>query len=238
MRDWYTGHKVRAVQLDHTYIDDHNVAGRFVSGDLTGQELDQFERHYVDCPECMDRVALAQVFRMKAAPPAQPPPPASGQRPRLRSTGFGVFNILGRFSPHQQTLIFALSTLVLLIMPIAAMDWLAEHRQTETRAETEPVIWLPSTGIEPVEAHIPSSASWVSISAQVGDDGGIYRMSIVDVTDRPLIVGFDQNASSGTAIGLRVSSLPANVTVVIVEKKSQNGAYTLISRHPLVINWR
>lgn len=210
-------------ELDHPYIDEHNIAGRFVSGDLSREELALFERHYVDCPECMDRVALAQMFRSDAA--QQPPPPVA----------VGLFDVLATFTPRQQTLIFAVSTLLLLLMPVVALTWLG-NRSSAAKPEPEPVIWLPASGV--VEAHVQSDAPWVSIATSVPDPKGIYRISIVDVADRPLITGPDQIASSGTAIALRLSSLPANASFAIVERKSENGAYTVVSRHSLIINWR
>ena len=212
-----------AHQLDHPYIDENNVAGRFVSGDLTREELTLFERHYVDCPECMDRVALAQMFRSTeaAAKPEAVVP-------------VGIFNILSSFTARQQTLIFAASTLILLLMPIGAMTWLSSQA-TATKPEPEPVLWLPESG--PIEAHVPADAPWVSIASSVPDPKGTYRLAIVDAGNRPIVVGPDQIAPPGTAIGLRLTSLPADVSFVIVEKKSENGAYTIVSRHPLLINW-
>jgi hypothetical protein len=211
-------------ELDHPYIDEHNIAGRFVSGDLTGDELILFERHYVDCPECRDRVALAQMFRSEASHHTEAVP-----------VPLGLFNVLATFTPRQQTLIFAISTLLLLLMPVVAITWLG-NRALTPKPESEPVIWLPATGV--VEAHVPSDAPWVSIATSVPDPKGIYRISIVDVADRPVITGADQTASSGTAIALRLPTLPPNASFAIVEKKSENGAYTVVSRHSLIINWR
>jgi hypothetical protein len=224
---------VLARRLDHGYIDEHNIASRFVSGELTGDELDQFKRHYVDCAECMDRVALAQIFRLEAVAAKLVEKRLAPPRARL-----GVFNVLGTFTPKQQTLIFALSTLALLIIPTVALTWLEQHRIESARPQPEPVIWLPPSGTAAIEARIPTNANWISISTQVPDEKGIYRLSIVDIADRAILVGPDQSASSGTAIGLRVPSLPAYVTFAIVEKKGSNGAYSLVSRHPLMVEWR
>jgi hypothetical protein len=214
---------VLAHELDHPYIDENNVAGRFVSGDLTRDELALFERHYVDCPECMDRVALAQMFRSTeaAAKPEAVVP-------------VGIFNVLATFPARQQTLIFAAATLLLLLMPIAAMTWLSSQAQP-AKPEPEPVLWLPESG--PIEAHVPFDAPWVSIASSVPDAKGTYRLAIVDAGNRPIVVGPDQIVAAGTALGLRVATLPTDVSFVIVEKKSENGAYTIVSRHPLLVNW-
>ena len=207
------------VQLDHPYIDEHNLAERFVRGSLSAQERKLFEKHYVDCQECMDRVALAQIFQAQAAIPKP----------------VGLFTALATFTPRQQLLIFAAWTLALLLMPIGGMNWI-EHHATAPQPEPEPVIWLPESGA--IEARIPAGANWVSIATAVSDPRATYRLSIVDVADRPIMVGPDQRVSKGTAIALRLPSLPANVNFVVLEKKAENGAYTRVSRHPLTVDWR
>ena len=58
--------------FDHSYIDEHKLAERFVKGQLRKHERESFERHYVECPECMDRVALAQLFQADEPKPVQP----------------------------------------------------------------------------------------------------------------------------------------------------------------------
>ena len=227
-----------ATPLDHGYIDDNNVAGRFVSGELTREEFEIFERHYVDCPECMDRVALAQIFRAEAASKQSPPPAKEVAAPSLPVPAgplpIGLFNFLSTFAPRQQALIFAASTLALLLMPIGAMTWL--QLSSDPKPEPEPVIWL--TGSGPVEAQVSPSANWVSIASRVPDSRGVYRLAIVDAGNRPIFTGPDQMVSTGTAIALRVPSLPPEVTFALVERKSENGAYTLVSRHPLIVQWR
>lgn len=45
--------------IDHAYIEQRDVYRRFVSGQLRQTEGEAFERHYFDCQECLDRVALA-----------------------------------------------------------------------------------------------------------------------------------------------------------------------------------
>jgi hypothetical protein len=216
------------VHLDHPYIEEHHLAERFVDGTLSPHDRKLFEQHYVDCQECMDRVALAQIFRADAAKP-QAEAAAKETKPA------GPFTGLATFPPLQQTLIFAASALVLLLMPIVAMNWMEHHASTPKPAP-EAVLWIPQSG--PIEARIPASADWVSISTMVPDGRATYRLSIVDVADRPIIVGPDQHVSTGTALGLRLPSLPATVSFVVVEKKAENGAYTLVSRHPLFVQWK
>lgn len=210
------------IPMDHPYIEEHKIAERFVNGELAQQERESFEHHYVDCDECMDRVALAQIFRIE------------GRKPMPKKPN-GIFHFLAGFTPRQQTLIFVASTLALLLMPVAAVTWM-DHRTADLKPQAEPVIWLNESTT--ISARIPANVDWISLSANLPDQQGTYRLSIVDVSDRPLINGPDQTLSRGTAIGLRLASFPAGVLFAVVEKKAENGAYARVSRHPITIEWR
>lgn len=49
--------------MDHTYIEEHQIAERYVAGALTAEESERFEDHYLSCPECLDRLELAESLR-------------------------------------------------------------------------------------------------------------------------------------------------------------------------------
>jgi len=46
--------------MDHAYIEEHQIADRYVAGTLPAAEMEQFEDHYLSCPECLDRLELAE----------------------------------------------------------------------------------------------------------------------------------------------------------------------------------
>lgn len=46
--------------MDHTYIEEHHIADRYVRKALPPDEADRFEEHYLSCPQCLDRLALAE----------------------------------------------------------------------------------------------------------------------------------------------------------------------------------
>ena len=207
------------IPIDHAYIEERDVAQRFVNGKLRQTEREAFERHYVDCQECMDRIALARIVR-------------AGERQKKGT--IAIFSILATFTPRQQGLIFAASTLALVLMPVFAVNWM-NGRTAIMRPETEIVIWLPPSGS--VEARFAPSAQWISVATALPGEG-TFRISIVDVADRPIVTGPDQIPAQGTALGLRLPSLPSGVSFAVVEKKAENGAYSMVSRHPLIIEWR
>jgi hypothetical protein len=49
--------------MDHTYIAEHHIADRYVTGSLDPAEAECFEDHYLSCPECLDRIELAEAVK-------------------------------------------------------------------------------------------------------------------------------------------------------------------------------
>jgi hypothetical protein len=50
--------------MDHTYIDEHQVAERYALGRLPPAEAALFEEHSLACPECLDRLEAADELRL------------------------------------------------------------------------------------------------------------------------------------------------------------------------------
>lgn len=46
--------------MDHAYIEDHQVVGRYLMGKLSPEELGLFEEHYLSCAECLDRLQTTE----------------------------------------------------------------------------------------------------------------------------------------------------------------------------------
>jgi hypothetical protein len=40
--------------MEHSYIEEQNIAARYLSGKLSAEELMRFEEHFVDCAPCLD----------------------------------------------------------------------------------------------------------------------------------------------------------------------------------------
>lgn len=57
--------------MDHKHIDDLDLVERYLMGRLAGEEAAQFEEHFVDCPQCADRLettkALIEGLRLVAS---------------------------------------------------------------------------------------------------------------------------------------------------------------------------
>jgi anti-sigma factor RsiW len=112
--------------MNHRYIDEHSVAGRYLDHQLTADQRTEFEAHLVDCQECTDRVLLAEMFhsrngskpvdstrREKAAEPPEAPPM------RVR--------FVSRFTPWQLFLILAGASILLVLVPSLSLLWVVSR---------------------------------------------------------------------------------------------------------------
>ena len=72
--------------MDHAYIEDHRVAERYLLKDLTDRDRVAFEAHFPDCPECLDRLALAELFRTSknGSPAAEEPAQVVNSEPDIQ----------------------------------------------------------------------------------------------------------------------------------------------------------
>jgi hypothetical protein len=48
--------------MNHNYIDQYDLVGRYLMGKLPTQESEQFEEHFVDCPVCIDQLKITRNF--------------------------------------------------------------------------------------------------------------------------------------------------------------------------------
>jgi hypothetical protein len=63
---------------DQELIHDSDLVERYVTGRLPAEEQASFEAHFIDCPQCLDRLEAAQALRrgMSALPVREEQPPA------------------------------------------------------------------------------------------------------------------------------------------------------------------
>ena len=107
--------------MDHRYIDEHSVAGRYLDHELTAEERAEFETHLVDCQECTDRVLLAEMFHSRNGAKTfgstrqakEPEAPEASMRVRFVSL----------LSPWQLFLILAAAALLLVLVPSLLLLW-------------------------------------------------------------------------------------------------------------------
>lgn len=90
--------------MDHHYIDEHAVAERYLENTLSPEDRVEFEAHFVDCQECMDRLLLAGMFHAREGQ-CKPLP--------LRA------RFVAQFEPWQLIIMLAVAAVLLLAIPTA-----------------------------------------------------------------------------------------------------------------------
>ncbi len=98
--------------MDHTYVEAHEVADRYVLGRLGEEEAERFEEHYLSCPECLDRIELAEAmrrgFRRVAAE-------ETAKAAIVRQLALVAW--LGRLGRSRQVALLAMALLVAVLVP-------------------------------------------------------------------------------------------------------------------------
>lgn len=49
--------------MNHDYIEQYDIVDRYLRGRLTSEEGERFEEHFIDCPQCVDRLKTTRGFK-------------------------------------------------------------------------------------------------------------------------------------------------------------------------------
>jgi len=99
--------------MDHHYIEDQQVAERYLMGKLSAEETARFEEHYLTCQECLDRLELAERFDRALKGVAAEDAARSAVTARV-----GILAALARLSRSRQVAVVLAAVLVLVILPV------------------------------------------------------------------------------------------------------------------------
>jgi hypothetical protein len=104
--------------MEHSYIDEHYVADRYLLGKLSPEERVRFEEHVADCMQCLDRLETTEDFRagLRIVVARE----ALLQRADLQTGRAGLLASLVRLSRARLAALLVGATL-LIGLPLAAM---------------------------------------------------------------------------------------------------------------------
>jgi len=125
--------------MEHSDIEDHHIADRYLSGKLSINERMRFEEHFVDCVECLDRLQTIDDFRAGLRTVA------AEEAMRLRAfLSVGQAGVLARMARlvrrRQAPLLAAVILLIALPMALLIME-LSSARRELAQAEQASSEW-------------------------------------------------------------------------------------------------
>ncbi|MFL6236957.1 MAG: hypothetical protein ACJ76N_27755 [Thermoanaerobaculia bacterium] len=141
--------------MDHTYIEENQVVDRYVMGRLPPDEAGLFEDHYLSCPECLDRLALAESLErgFKRA--------AGQDAARLAATRqLAAVAWLSRLSRSRQTAALLLTLFAVVALPgVLAYREMGELAAARSALERERTAAGSRTSAEAARLHAELDAS-------------------------------------------------------------------------------
>src|SRR5262249_45129696 len=92
--------------MENPHLEESDLVERYVSGRLPVEERERFEAHFVDCPECLERIEMAEGLRRGLSQVAPREPPRVVALPLIRR-------------PRLPTMALAASIVLALAIPLA-----------------------------------------------------------------------------------------------------------------------
>lgn len=228
--------------MDHNYIEEYHVADRYLRNGLSPEERKEFERHFVDCPECLDRLALAEIFRhgedgeqnkakvfqvVVAAPPAQTP------RPRLMTEW------IAQFAGWQWALILAAAGLLLVSVPTGYFLWqlsVMNQQLAGTSTPNSAAVFTLTPGSEKVLVAPENVRHWVVLSPEISRNPEFtaYRAAISVSDGRTIWTASNLRLALGGAPGITVPSsiFQPDSYVLTLEGLTRKGEYIFVAQYP------
>jgi hypothetical protein len=121
--------------MDHGYIDQFDLVDRYLMGKLTDEESARFEDHYVDCPQCFDRLKITRNFIRDLRSPAA--------RESLKPDSYSRRRMRAYFAPLYSSRPLALAAGLLLFITVASaillVNFIRRLQSDVNRARNEAV---------------------------------------------------------------------------------------------------
>ena len=95
-------------RMDHAYVDDQQIAERYLLGKLSGEERDRFEEHFLGCRECVERLELAAILQQGTRQLA-------GRH--AAATSLGILAALARLGRSRRAALAAMALLAAVLLP-------------------------------------------------------------------------------------------------------------------------
>jgi hypothetical protein len=181
--------------VDHTYITEHDLVSRYVLGKLAPEESARFEEHFIDCPECLDRIEMTSELRsgLRSLPRRE----IVGARPQ--SAGARWLGVLRDW----RLLVFSAAATLLLV--VTSVQWVSTRAQL-AREQRETREWRAR-----YEHERKSRQAAEQLVATSMAPAAVYRLTMVrsgpDAASAPVSMTFPA-AATGVVLLLELGPAP------------------------------
>lgn len=219
--------------MDHAYIEEENLADRYVLGTLTAQERAQFEEHFIDCPECQGRLENSEQWQqaLKGAV--------------AESASGGIFAWWTRLETWKRVGVLIAASVLVAIIPVAiTSDWTKTAR-TQVLPATLPTFALSQTrgladeSVPATRINVPAGSEWVVLSVEKGGDSSVasYRASLVTASAEVVWTASELQSSSPDVLAL---TLPARLLrrggyTLLLEGRTTNGKFVRLGQYAFAV---
>lgn len=200
--------------LDHRELDEQLTIERYVAGRLSEEETARFEEHYLECPECLERLELAERFHRALSGVAAEEAALVVKR--------GLLAALVRLARSRAAPWLAAALLAVLILPAGLVWRRAVHLEEELTAARRPRVNLPLVYLSParsgpgegapdVRLRLTAEPRWIVLALEPGGaPGAAYRATLADPGGETL---WQSDAARADRAGTVVVSLPSSLLV-------------------------
>jgi hypothetical protein len=223
--------------MDHLDAENMKAVERYMLGDLAVSEVEEFERHFFDCPQCSEELRALTIFQENAravfAEQDLAPVPASVPVPKSAAGWWGGFSPL--FGNRQWAMVFG----ALLIGIFAGYESFAPHEgvqavsayplYAQARGEETPVTPAASSKFYTLYLDKTWDGEYSSYRAVLLDSAGTTQSTV------PVSVG-----APGEAIHMLIPSrqLAAGKYVLVMQGTDSAGKENELARFPFTLRFK
>jgi hypothetical protein len=124
--------------MEHSYIEETNIADRYLSGKLSPEERMRFEEHFIDCTQCLDR--LEPIDDLRTGLKTIAAEEALQARADLRIGVVGMVGLLARVvrmsRARRAALLAGLILAIALPMALLIREWRSARRELAQAKQT------------------------------------------------------------------------------------------------------
>jgi hypothetical protein len=222
--------------MDHLDAENMKAVERYMLGDLTVSEVEEFERHFFDCPQCSEELRALTIFQENAravfSEQDLAPVPASVPVPKSAAGWWGGFSPL--FGSRQ----WAMALGALLIGIFAGYGVFAPHESAQSVSAYP--LYAQARGEETIVSPAAASKFYTLYLDKTWDgDYSSYRAVLLDAAGTeqstvPVNVG-----APGEAIHMLIPSHQfAAGKYVLVMRGLDNGKDTELARFPFTLRFK